>query len=43
MKKFTWLFFALLAAGWMFQACDDTKTYAEMLEEEVDGIAEFIN
>lgn len=27
----------------MFQACDDTKTYAEMLEEEDDGIADFIN
>ena len=29
--------------GFAFQACDDTKTYAEMLEEEDDAIAEFIS
>ena len=26
----------------LFQACDDTKTYAEMLEEERDGVNDFI-
>lgn len=43
MKKFLLLFFILLAVGFSFQACDDTKTYAEMLEEEDDAIADFIN
>lgn len=33
----------MLAVGFSFQACDDTKTYAEMLEEEDDAIADFIN
>ena len=43
MKKLLLLFFILLAVGCSFQACDDTKTYAEMLEEEDDAIADFIN
>ena len=46
MKKLLLLFFILLAVGFSFQACDDTKTYAEMLEEEddaIDAIADFIN
>lgn len=43
MKKLLLLFFILLAVGFTFQACDDTKTYAEMLEEEDDAIADFIN
>ena len=43
MKKLLLLFFILLAVGFSFQACDDTKTYAEMLEEEDDAIADFIN
>lgn len=42
MKKLTLLFLALLACGIAFQACDNTKTYAEMLEEEKDAIKAFI-
>lgn len=42
MKKLTFFFLALLAFGLGFQACDNTKTYAEMLEEEEDGIKGFI-
>lgn len=43
MKKLILLFWALLAFGAGFQACDNSKTYAEMLEEEKDGINDFIN
>lgn len=42
MKKLTLIFLSLLTFGLAFQACDDSKTYAEMLEEEDDGIAAFI-
>ncbi len=42
MKKLLLLFLILLAVGFSFQACDDTKTYAEMLEEEDAAIANFI-
>lgn len=42
MKKLTLFFFALLAVCFAFQACDDTKTYAEMLDEEKDAIKAFI-
>ena len=42
MKKLILLFISLLALGAFFQACDDTKTYAEMLEEERDGVNDFI-
>jgi len=42
MKKLTLFFFALLAACLAFQACDNSKTYAEMLEEEKDAIKAFI-
>ena len=42
MKKLTLFFLSLLALGLGFQACDDSKTYAEMLEEEKDGINNFI-
>lgn len=42
MKKLTLFFFALLALSLGFQACDNSKTYAEMLEEEKDGIKAFI-
>lgn len=42
MKKLTLFFFALLTCGIAFQACDNTKTYAEMLEEEKDAIKAFI-
>ena len=34
MKKLVFLFLSLLTAGSLFQACDNSKTYAEMLEEE---------
>ncbi|MDE6347773.1 MAG: DUF4827 domain-containing protein [Bacteroides sp.] len=42
MKKLTLFFFTLLAACLAFQACDNTKTYAEMLDEEKDAIRAFI-
>ena len=42
MKKRTLFFFALLAVCLAFQACDNSKTYAEMLEEEKDAIKAFI-
>lgn len=42
MKKLVLLFLSLLAFSFAFQACDDSKTYAEMLEEEDDAIAAFI-
>ena len=38
MKKLTLFFLSLLACGLAFQACDNTKTYAEMLEDEKDAI-----
>ena len=38
MKKLLLLFFSLLALGYMFQACDNSKTYAEMLDEEKDAV-----
>lgn len=43
MKKLTWILFGLLTLSFSFQACDNTKTYAEMLEEEDDAIQDFIN
>lgn len=42
MKKLTLFFFALIAMSLAFQACDNTKTYAEMLEDEKNDIKEFI-
>lgn len=42
MKKLILLFISLLAIGSVFQSCDDTKTYAEMLEEEKDAVNAFI-
>lgn len=42
MKKLTLFFFALIAVCLGFQACDNTKTYAEMLEEEKEAIRDFI-
>ncbi|AVM53249.1 uncharacterized protein DUF4827 [Bacteroides zoogleoformans] len=42
MKKLTLFFFALFALGLAFQACDNTKTYAEMLEDEKNAIKAFI-
>lgn len=43
MKKLTLFLLSLFILGVGFQACDNTKTYAEMLEEEEDGIKDFIN
>ncbi|MDE5760433.1 DUF4827 domain-containing protein [uncultured Bacteroides sp.] len=42
MKKLTLFFLALLAVSFAFQACDNTKTYAEMLDEEKSAIKAFI-
>lgn len=42
MKKLTLFFLSILALSFGFQACDNSKTYAEMLEEEKDGINDFI-
>ena len=42
MKKLTLFFLSILALSIGFQACDDTKTYAEMLEDEKAGIDAFI-
>ena len=42
MKKLTLFLLVLFALGLGFQACDNSKTYAEMLEEEKDGIKAFI-
>lgn len=42
MKKLTFLFLALMALCIGFQACDDTKTYAEMLEDEDRAIEAFV-
>lgn len=42
MKKLLLLFFPLLAFGYIFQACEDSKTYAEMLDEEKDAVNAFI-
>lgn len=42
MKKLILLFISLVTVGAIFQSCDNTKTYAEMLEEERDGVNDFI-
>ena len=42
MKKLAYLFLALFTLSIAFQACDDTKSYAEMLEDEDDAIAQFL-
>lgn len=42
MKKLIFLFLSLLAAGSLFQACDDSKTYAEMLDDEKNAVNKFI-
>lgn len=42
MKKLTLFFFALLAVCLAFQACDNTKSYAELLDDEKAAIKEFI-
>lgn len=43
MKKLTLLLFSLMLLGWVFQSCDDNKTYAEMLEDEKDAIDGYIS
>ena len=43
MKKLSTLFFLVLSAVLFFPACDDDKTYAELLEEERDMIKDFMN
>lgn len=43
MKKLIFLFFSLLASTFVFQACNDSKTYAEMLEDEKKAINRFIS
>lgn len=42
MKKLLFLFLSLLTAGGLFQACDNSKTYAEMLEDEKNAVERFI-
>ncbi len=42
MKKLASLFIALIALGGIFQACDNSKTYAEMLEDERDAVNDYI-
>jgi hypothetical protein len=42
MKKLTLFFLTLLAFCLGFQACDNTKSYAEMLDDEKDAIKAFI-
>lgn len=43
MKKLILFFISMLALGVVFHSCDNQKTYAEMLEEERDGVEDFIN
>lgn len=43
MKKLLILFLSLLAIGGIFQACDNSKTYAEMLEDEKNAVNQFIS
>jgi hypothetical protein len=42
MKKPAFLLMAILALGSMFSACSNSKTYAEMLEDEKDAIRAYI-
>lgn len=42
MKKIFAFIYSLMALTIIFYACDDTKTYAEMMEEEDNAIEEFI-
>ncbi len=43
MKKLSYLLFALFALGFVFQACDDTETYAEKQEKERKWIRNYIS
>lgn len=42
MKKLALLFFSILAVGFVLQSCDNTKTYAEMLQDEKNAINSYI-
>lgn len=42
MKKLLFLFLSVLVIGSIFQACDNSKTYAEMLEDEKNAVNQFI-
>ena len=42
MKNLILSFCSLIIVGSLFQACDNTKTYAEMLDEEKDAVNSFI-
>ena len=42
MKKLIFLFLSVIAAGSLFQACDNSKTYAEMLEDEKNAVNKII-
>ena len=42
MKKLIYFLFAIFALSLGFQACDDTKTYADMLEDEDVAIKKYI-
>ncbi len=42
MKKLLISCLSFLLAGALFQACDDSKTYAEMLQDEEDAVNKFI-
>lgn len=42
MKKLGILFMLVVGLGWMLQACNNDKTYAEMKEEEREAIKRFI-
>lgn len=42
MKKLVYFFLSLLIVGGVLQACDDSKTYAEQLEDEEREVKRFI-
>lgn len=42
MKKLIFVLISLWVAGSLFQSCNNTKTYAELLEEERDAVKAFI-
>lgn len=42
MKKLFFVFISFLVVGALFQACSDSKTYAEMLEDERNAINDYI-
>ena len=42
MKKFGIVLMMVLGLGWLFQSCNNSKTYAELKEEEREAIKRFI-